>query len=739
MNISRLLSNASIREQILIGYLPVLLILAFVALTSYTTFNKFDTDFTSLSDVTQEHTLFVTVEKDMIELQRNVLVYSYVGYKGVLKKIDFLQDKIERQFDIIRPIADKDPEVGTRFDRMVIHYGDYKTGFLEAIQERNDLNTLYDEQLEPLIQKTHKMLDDLILDVEAKGRYEYMHLLSQVERGLLKADINVRSFSTSPDSSLMRQTDEILDDIKVTFERFRLDKLNLDHAEYVGEFLVCIDQYKSVAHQVSNANRNYLYLVNVVLAGKAAEIDTLSRELDALASERAIFFRQNIEQGIQKSRQHFILLSLIAGTIGLLCSIWVARGIANPVTAMARTLSDLSQENLNVTIPGQERKDEVGQMAKAAGGFQNMAIRLNKQGAQIQDNEARLSSIVDNMVDGLMTLDERGVIESYNHACEAIFGYPAEEIIGKSVKNLMPESYHDDFDTYIQTFNKIGGRHVLGAGERLVEGVGKVGRPFPIEVSVSQMELNNRKLYSAIVRDITERKTAEQDLLRANSELEEFAYRTSHDLRSPLVSSISLLSLADLSLAKGDLDVAQKSINLVNDSLVKLEALVKDILALAQSAHGDHDIEEISIEDIIEQALKKLDHMDHYDRLNIKTDLVYSGFKSSVNRVTLVLENLISNAIKYQDLSKESSFIKISAHQKNGRLYLSVEDNGLGVPENMQDQLFTMFKRFHPKTAFGSGLGLYMMKKSIEMIGGSISYDDTGDGSRFNVDFINEA
>ena len=114
MNISRLLSNASIREQILIGYLPVLLILAFVALTSYTTFNKFDTDFTSLSDVTQEHTLFVTVEKDMIELQRSVLVYSYVGYKGVLKKIELLQDKIERKFDIIRPIADKDPEIGKR-------------------------------------------------------------------------------------------------------------------------------------------------------------------------------------------------------------------------------------------------------------------------------------------------------------------------------------------------------------------------------------------------------------------------------------------------------------------------------------------------------------------------------------------------------------------------------------------------------------------------------------------------
>lgn len=739
MSILRVLSNVSIREQILIGYFPVLLIVAFVALSSYTSFNKFEADFRDLAEVTRENILFVEIEKDVMELQRNVLVYSYVGYKGVLRKIEFLQDTIEEKFEVIRPIAQKNPDVGKRFDRIVEHYEDYNTGFSAAIKERAALENLYKNELEPLIEKSHDLLALIMADFEKKQHVHHVHTLYHAEQNLLKANINIRSFSASPDASLIAQTNEILSNIIRDFEGFRDKNPNLKNKDRINEFLESLGQYKSTSQKILNANRTYLHLANVVLAGKAAEIDTLATELDALSAERTQFFQSKIEQDIQASRQSYIFLSIFASILGLVCSMLVARGIAKPVTSMALTLSKLSQENLDVTIPGQQRKDEVGQMAKAAHGFQKMAFRVNQQGEQIQESEAKLSLIVNNMADGLMTMDDHGVIESCNHAFETIFGYTANQMIGKNVKTLMPDTQHDGFDAYIKEFNQRGGSHVIGAKEKQIIGVRKNKAAFPMEISISQTELNNRILYSAIIRDITQRKTAELALLRANAELEEFAYRTSHDLRSPLISSISLLSLVETSLKDGDTDLALKSVGFVSGSLMKLEALVKDILALAEATHGQEESQDIDFQSIVHDALEKLDHMDNFDRLEIETEFKYSSLKAPVNRVVLIVENLISNAIKYQDPSKENSFVKVSVHDRAGGIRLSVEDNGLGISEEFQEQLFTMFKRFHPKTAFGSGLGLYMMKKSVDMIGGEISYEHTGDGSRFNVDFIDQA
>ena len=101
--------------------------------------------------------------------------------------------------------------------------------------------------------------------------------------------------------------------------------------------------------------------------------------------------------------------------------------------------------------------------------------------------------------------------------------------------------------------------------------------------------------------------------------------------------------------------------------------------------------------------------------------------------LTLVVENLLSNAIKYQDTSKDKSEIHISTERKGKDLVLTIEDNGLGIPERSQEKLFMMFKRFHPKTAFGSGLGLYMVKKSVDKMGGAIAYQNTGGGSQFTI------
>lgn len=247
--------------------------------------------------------------------------------------------------------------------------------------------------------------------------------------------------------------------------------------------------------------------------------------------------------------------------------------------------------------------------------------------------------------------------------------------------------------------------------------------------------LNSRSIISKKVEIRTrELLEAQASLLQANEELEEFSYRTSHDLRSPLVSSISLLGLTKAAIKTNDKKTALEGIKHIEGSLIKLEILVKDILALTQTKNAEEDEEKINIEELIDEALKKFENMDNFKCVSIIKKLDYNeSFSTKKSRLVLIIENLISNAIKYQDTEKDKAFIKISTYEENNSFVLEVKDNGLGIPKEQQDKMFQMFKRFHNRIAFGSGLGLYMMKKSAQIIGGDIFYQDINDGSIFKL------
>lgn len=228
-----------------------------------------------------------------------------------------------------------------------------------------------------------------------------------------------------------------------------------------------------------------------------------------------------------------------------------------------------------------------------------------------------------------------------------------------------------------------------------------------------------------------------EDLKSANDELEEFAYRTSHDLRSPIISSSRLLSMVEDSLKAGKLDEALPGLEHAKNSLIKLETLIKDMLVLAEAKGKAEETELVDFEKLTSAALDKMMHMEDFDCLRIDKEFIWTGeLHSKRTRINMVLENLLSNAIKYQDKSKDAPYIKVSTRELNGFVLLEVEDNGLGIPEEQQEKLFNMFQRFHPKVSFGSGLGLYLLKKCAEKVNGEISYAANpaeGGGSIFRL------
>ncbi len=165
----------------------------------------------------------------------------------------------------------------------------------------------------------------------------------------------------------------------------------------------------------------------------------------------------------------------------------------------------------------------------------------------------------------------------------------------------------------------------------------------------------------------------------------------------------------------------------------KLKSLIEDILQLTVVKAQEEAVQDVSLEKVVDESLQKISYMEGFDQVDIQKNLSANMVKTKKLRISMVVENLLTNAVKYRDPEEERPYIKICSERKGRDFIFCVEDNGLGVPEDQQAQLFEMFKRFHPKVAYGSGLGLYLIKKSAEAMGAEISFSDLGGGSSFTL------
>ncbi|MCK6616285.1 MAG: HAMP domain-containing histidine kinase [Cyclobacteriaceae bacterium] len=220
-------------------------------------------------------------------------------------------------------------------------------------------------------------------------------------------------------------------------------------------------------------------------------------------------------------------------------------------------------------------------------------------------------------------------------------------------------------------------------------------------------------------------------LAKANTELDQFAYSVSHDLRAPLSSILGLINLYNLAKTESEKD---SLVALISGRVNTLDQFIRDILDNSRNSRTEIKLEEVKLPVMIRQVISQLSHMRDFGKQELQLQVPETfNIVTDAGRLRIILSNLISNAVKYYDPAKPNPYIRISAGIENPHWHLTVEDNGLGISDNHRGKLFDMFYRAHAHGE-GSGLGLYIVNEVCKKMGGSISVKTVyGEGSSFTV------
>src|SRR5574340_917735 len=348
-------------------------------------------------------------------------------------------------------------------------------------------------------------------------------------------------------------------------------------------------------------------------------------------------------------------------------------------------------------------------------------------------SEERLRAIFDTAVEGIIVIDERGLIDRFNPAAERIFGYMADEVVGRNVSMLMPSPHREKHDGYLANYLRTGQKKIIGIGLD-VQGQRRDGTTFPMGLSVAEIRLNEHRMFTGIVRDITERKRAHEqqvqlmhELESANEELRNCAYVVSHDLKAPLRAIGSLTDWIAEDYADKFDEEGKEHLRLLGGRVRRMDSLIDGNLQYWRVGR----VTEASVAVDLNLLLHEVtDLLSPPPNIVITVDPLPTGVAEGT-RLQQVFQNLLSNAIKYLD--KPEGRIHVGCVAAGREWKFSVSDNGPGIEERHFERIFHLFQTLAPRDKVEStGVGLALVKKIVEMYGGRIWVESkVGEGSTF--------
>jgi signal transduction histidine kinase len=245
----------------------------------------------------------------------------------------------------------------------------------------------------------------------------------------------------------------------------------------------------------------------------------------------------------------------------------------------------------------------------------------------------------------------------------------------------------------------------------------------------------DENIIEGVMMDISKIKDNVEELQKANYELDNFVYHASHDLRSPLRSIMGLINLLRLEKTASG---RENCLEMIEGSIKRLDNLVIDLLQISKGSRSGNSKEEISFVTEVNNSITNFCHVEDSDDIRIITKIYQpADFVSDLTRIRIILNNLISNAIKYRNANCEDSYVIVEAIVTETNAIITVEDNGEGIPAAKLSSIFDMFFRASENQQ-GSGLGLYIVKNVVEKLGGKIRVTSQEDrGTVFKVEIPN--
>ncbi|QEM11479.1 PAS domain-containing sensor histidine kinase [Mucilaginibacter rubeus] len=391
------------------------------------------------------------------------------------------------------------------------------------------------------------------------------------------------------------------------------------------------------------------------------------------------------------------------------------------------------------------------------------------------ENAALLKAIIENAIDGIITIDERGNIETINPSACKLFQYEPGEVVGKNISILMPQPYKQEHDHYIDRYQTTGKAHIIGIG-REVTGLRKDGTQFPFRLGVSNVNFSGRKIYAGFIHDLSREKEAEEKLKEYAAHLEDvveertlslkqsvrelqkakeevsqslekekelgqlksrFVSMASHEFRTPLSAVQLSASLIDKYAEPLHSPQIGKHVNKIKNAVGNLTTILNDFLSLEKLEAGRVEPSYTSF-DIVKLAEEITEEMQLMAKQNQNILYQHTGTTSMVqldiNLLKNCIINLITNAIKY---SGENSFIEFNTEINESGCSVTIKDNGIGIPESDQKHLFEAFFRAHNTGNIpGTGLGLNIVARYAALMNGKVDFEsNVNEGTSFTISF----
>ncbi|PAM93722.1 PAS domain-containing sensor histidine kinase [Flavobacterium sp. IR1] len=389
-------------------------------------------------------------------------------------------------------------------------------------------------------------------------------------------------------------------------------------------------------------------------------------------------------------------------------------------------------------------------------------------------NQALLNAIIDNAIDGIITINEKGIVESINPSACRLFLYAPEEVIGKNISFLMPSPDREKHDLYLENYKSSGIPHIIGH-DRDVLGRKKDGNIFPFRLGVSEVKFEGERIFAGFIHDMSHQKEAENRLMQYTQHLEELVKdRTatlnetiealtltkeevsntlekekelhkiksrllsmaSHELRTPLSTIQLSSSLIQRYIESGNNLKIETHLIKIKNAIVNLTGILDDFLILEKTESNKITLQIscFDLQDFLKEIIAELKLL---TKKKQKIKSIPNNGATLVNLDKNLLKNcivnLVSNAIKY---SGEETEIELFTSINASTITINIKDNGIGIPEEDHEHLFEAFFRAHNTGNIpGTGLGLHIVSRYVSLMNGSISFKSAvNKGTLFTIE-----